>query len=200
MRTHGARICRGLWFTIGVATLILNSVLPAAPVWRASTVLPFSGGAGQLAGDLAWIGNGAVAVYAKPVGTTTSLGFYRMGPDAQVVVEKVISLTPWPCYEPAIAWDGENCGVAVSGFTQGFFLRLSAAGELLTGPVQLPGLPSGGSAGRTAAFKVCWTGQSYAVFGLWLERLTPHPGFDRRSILHASALLAYGPERTDPDA
>jgi hypothetical protein len=77
------------------------------------------------------------------------------------------------CYEPAVSWDGETCGIAVSAFTQALFLRLSLAGELLTGPVQLPGLPSGDDAGRTAAFKVLWTGQAYAVFGLWLEREFP---------------------------
>jgi hypothetical protein len=151
----------------------------AAPVYRASSVLPFTGGPGQLAGDLAWTGNGAVGVYAKAVGTTTSLAFYRMGPDAQVLAERVSSLAPWPCYEPAVAWDGQGCGVALSGFTQAFFLRLSPAGEVLIGPVQLPGLPSGADAGRTAALKVLWTGQAYAVFGLWLEHY--YPGQDLTS-------------------
>jgi hypothetical protein len=61
----------------------------------------------------------------------------------------------------------------LSAFTQAFFVRLSAAGDVLVGPVQLPGLPSGADAGRTAAFKVLWTGQAYAVFGLWLERENP---------------------------
>jgi hypothetical protein len=122
---------------------------------------------------MAWTGNGTAVVYAKPVGTTTSLAFYRMGPDAQVLLERVHSLAPWPCYEPAIAWNGDSYGVAVSAFTQAFFIRLSAAGDLITGPIQLPGLPSGDGAGRTAAFKVLWTGQAYAVFGLWLEREFP---------------------------
>lgn len=159
---------------LAVAGVLQNGSLAGAPVFRASSTLGFSGGPGQLAGDLAWTGNGAVTVYAKPVGTTTSLAFYRMGPDAQVLVERVHSLAPWPCYEPGVAWDGEACGIALSAFTQAFFIRLSAVGDLLTGPVQLPGLPSGDDAGRTAAFKVLWTGQAYAVFGLWLEREYPN--------------------------
>ncbi len=161
-------------FVVVVTLLLLGVGLAgAAPIFRNSATLAITGGAGQLAGDLVWIGNGAAAVYAKPVDTTTSLAFYRMGPDAQVLVEKVHSLAPWPCYEPALAWDGEACGVAVSAFTQALFLRLSAVGDILAGPVQLPGLPSGAAAGRTAAFKVLWTGQAYAVFGLWLEREFP---------------------------
>jgi len=165
--------CDSLFSSLVTAWFLSISPANAAPIYRASSTLAFNGGPGQLAADLAWTGNGAVAVYAKPVGTTTSLAFYRMGPDAQVLAEKIHSLAPWPCYEPSIAWDGEACGVAVSGFTQAFFLRLSAAGDLLTGPLPLSGLPSGAAAGRTAAFKVLWTGQAYAVFGLWLERESP---------------------------
>lgn len=158
---------------LAVAGILQNGPVAGAPVFRASSTLAFNGSPGQLAGDIAWTGNGAAAVYAKPVGTTTSLAFYRIGPDAQMLVERVHSLEPWPCYEPAIAWDGEACGIALSAFTQAFFIRLSAGGALLSGPTQLPGLPSGDEAGRTAAFKVLWTGQAYAVFGLWLEREFP---------------------------
>ena len=150
-----------------------NYVALGAPIFRTSSSLPFSGGPGQLAGDIVWTGNGAAAVYAKPDGNSTSLVFYRMGPDAQILQERLHSLSPWPCYEPAIAWDGNGFGVALSAFTQAFFLGLTATGDRVIGPIQLLGLPSGDKAGRTAAFKVLWTGQAYAVFGLWLEREYP---------------------------
>jgi hypothetical protein len=158
---------------VAVAVVLSGGAASAAPIFRASSALAFTGGPGQLASDLVWTGNGAAAVYAKPVGSSNSLAFYRLGPDAQVLVERVHSLAPWPCYEPSMAFDGDSFGVAVSAFTQAFFLRLSAAGDIVTGPVQLPGLPSGAGAGRTAAFKVLWTGEAYAVFGLWLEREFP---------------------------
>lgn len=170
------------WIRTAAFALILLGPGPkflpvtAAPVLRAVQDLPFTGGPGQLAGDIVFTPRGAAAVYARVVGTESHLAFYRMGPDARAYVERVHSLAPWPCYEPAIADDGVGLGVAVSGLTQAFFLELSPTGEILAGPVKLPGLPSGAEAGRTAGFKVVWTGQGHAVFGLWLER--SYPGQD----------------------
>ncbi|MBX3747127.1 MAG: hypothetical protein KF833_17610 [Verrucomicrobiae bacterium] len=161
---------------IGLTVVCLfggTAVGSAAPTWRASQTLSFSGGPGALSGDLVATGNGAAAVYARQVGGAMHLGFFRLGPDAQTLIDQVYDLSPWPCYQPAVAFDGAGFGVAVSGFTQAFFLRLSATGDVLAGPVQLPGLPSGAEAGRTAGFRVFWTGHRFAVFGLWLEREFP---------------------------
>jgi hypothetical protein len=140
---------------------------------RSSYSLPLAGGPGQLAGDLVWTPSGAAAVYAKPVGNEMQLAFYRFDPDARTIVERVHSLAPWPCYEPGLAYDGQAFGIALSSLTQASFLLVAPSGDILSGPVQLPGLPSGAQAGRTAAFKVIWTGQGFAVFGLWLEREFP---------------------------
>ncbi len=163
----------GAFLLVTVACSQSPAPLNAAPIFHASHALSFSGGPGQLAGDLVATGDGAAAVYALPVGTETHLAFYRMGPNAQILAERMHSLAPWPCYEPAIAWTGQEFGVAVSTHTQSFFLRLAPNGDLLAPAYQLPGLPSGADAGRTAAFKVIWTGQHYAIFGLWLQRQYP---------------------------
>lgn len=172
-RATGGFGCWGQRVGWVLAVCLAGGAGTAAPVFRSAFNVPFTGGPGQLVGDITAGPGGAAAIYAKPVGTESHLAFYRFGPDAQLLVERVHSLMPWPCYEPALAFDGESYGVAVSAFTQAFFLRLSPAGDVVLAPVQLPGLPSGAEAGRTAAFKVIWTGEAYAVFGLWLEREYP---------------------------
>jgi len=160
-------ICR----LVVVCGCVAISGAHAQITFRAGQLLPFSsGGAHELIGDMVATDNGVAAVFSRPVGTTLQLMFYRFGPDAQTLVERQHSLASWNFYCPSLCWDGQNFGVVASALTQSIFLRLSPAGDIIGTPLQLPGLPTGDEVGRTAAFRVLWTGQGYAVFGLWLER------------------------------
>lgn len=141
--------------------------------YRAGVVLPATGGVHELIGDLVPAGDGAAGVFSAPGAGHLKLRFHRFGPDAEILAEREHSIEPLSFYGPALAWDGARAAVVASTFTQSVWLRLSADGDLLEGPLQLPGLPSGAAAGRTAAFRVLWLGDGYAVFGLWLERQFP---------------------------
>ncbi len=140
---------------------------------RGSLVLPETGGAHELVGDLTPAGEGAVAVFSAPGAGFLTLRLLRLGPNAEVLATRNHSIEPLSFYGPSLAWNGQHVAVVAATFTQSAFCLLSADGEMLRPPTQLPGLPSGAGAGRTAAFRVLWLGDSFAVFGLWLERQFP---------------------------
>lgn len=171
--SHGRSILR--WFIVSVLLCLFPLVATAhgGMTVCASQKLPFGGDGQQLIGDLVYAGGGAAAVYERPDGTALRLMFYRFGPNAQTLVERQHASALYNFYTPALCWDGQDFAVVSPTLTQAVFLTLSPAGDILLGPVQLPGLPSGADVGRTAAFRVLWTGTTYAVFGLWLEKQYP---------------------------
>lgn len=143
-------------------------------VYQASQNLPFSGGdPSQFMGDFAFAGTSVGAIYSRPAGASLNLMFYRFGPNAETLAERQYGPAGTNFYEPSICWDGKNFAVVAATYTQSMFMLLSPAGEIVQGPLQLPGLGTGADVGRTAAFEVLWTGQGYAVFGLWLEKQFP---------------------------
>jgi hypothetical protein len=153
--------------------LLLGVSAHARIVLRGSQNLPYSGGISECIGDITPTADGFAAVYSHPVSNILNLVFYRFGHNAETLVKREHALAGINFYEPALCYDGQNFGVVAATFTQALFFRLSPDGTLLSEPLQLPGLGTGAELGRTAAFRVIWTGQGYAVFGLWMQKQFP---------------------------
>lgn len=169
-QNYSCRLLNGIIFILIVG---ISSWSSARVTFRAMQDLPISGSGNMMVGDMVFTGDGAAVVYSRPQGTALRMMFYRINQNAQTVVSKEHSLEPLSYYTPSICWDGQNFGVVASVFTQAVFLKLNAAGDIVLGPITLPGLPTGDEVGRTAAFKIIWTGNDYAIFGLWLEKQYP---------------------------
>ncbi|HEQ60623.1 MAG TPA: hypothetical protein ENN74_03340, partial [Firmicutes bacterium] len=156
-----------LFFMVGIILLAQGG--QAELGYRATLTLPFSGGIPQLHGDLVPNDTGAAAVYSRPeAGGRLGLMFYRFAADLSVLVERPVAPEVVNHYEPSLCWDGQNYGVVSSTFNQATFMILSPAGDIVLAPLQLPGPPAG-EGWRTAAFRVLWTGNAYAVFGILAE-------------------------------
>lgn len=153
--------------------LLLATSAHARIVYRASQNLPYSGGVSECIGDITSTPEGFAAVYSYPASNTLNLVFYRFNLNAETLAKRGYSLTGVNFYEPALCYDGQNFGVVAATYTQALFFRRTPDGAIASEPFQLPGLGTGADAGRTAAFRVLWTGEAYAVFGLWMEKQYP---------------------------
>jgi len=155
--------------SLALATWVMAQALPGHSEITCVTSrnLSFSGEGTLILGDLAACPDGVGAVYCKPEGYAGfRLMFYLIGKDGTILQEKQINWDTYNFYEPSLCWDGTNFGVVASTLTQAAFLVLSPQGAVQLNPVLLPGIPLGG---RTAAFRILWTPNGYAVFGLWGE-------------------------------
>jgi hypothetical protein len=146
------------------------SIASAETVYLAAHTLPYSGGIDQLQGDIVCTDVGAAAVYSKPDVSSLRMMFYRFGADGTILVEKQYNSDLINFYEPSLCWDGANYAVAFSTYTQSRFMMLSPDGNVLLQPLEFDRAPNGW---RTAAFRVLWTGNAYAVFAIWAEPVVP---------------------------
>ena len=146
------------------------SIAGAQVVFRAGVVLPPTGSETQLIGSMVAIPGGGAEVISVPLGTKLGLHFYRFDTRMQILAEEVHSHDGINFYGPSLCWNGEGFGVVASTLTRAVFLVLDTDGRIVVEPNELPDLPFGG---RTAGFRVLWTGTHYAVFGLWLEKSNP---------------------------
>ncbi len=173
MATYASAMQR-IWPWIAILALLLGlgECAEARVLYTTARALDYTGDGGQLTGDIVYTGGGAAAVLSRPEGFSgLRMMFYRFGLDGAILAEKLYSSSEINFYTPDLCWDGANYGVVASTLTQAVFMILSPAGELLRGPQAIPGIPNGG---RTAAFRIYWTGNAYAVFGLWLEKSNPY--------------------------
>ncbi len=159
------------WFALSIyfiAAVFLSSPAGAEMQWVKTYPLPYTAGLALMLGDLAAVGDQAAAVHSRPEPQRLGLWFSRYDSDLNVLVERSVAPDVVNHYEPSLCWDGQNFAVVSSTYNQGTFMILNPAGDYVLPPMQLPGLPVG-VGGRTAAFRVRWTGAAYAVFGLWGE-------------------------------
>ena len=122
------------------AWLVISASTQAEITYQNSYTLPYSGGVGQITGDIVTNGNGAAAVYSRPDGNFLRLMFYRFGTDGSVELERQVGSDLLLYYEPALCWDGENYAVASSTITQSSFMVLSSSGDEMVPGGQLPGI------------------------------------------------------------
>ena len=167
----------------------------ADPRFEWSATLPFTGGPGQILGDLVAHDGGVSGLYSRPDGSGLRLFLYRFAADGSLLDERDVGAPGEIYYEPGACWDGARYAVAASSFTRGSFLLLSAAGDTLLPTTPLPSIPFGG---RTAAFRVRCTPAGIAVFGLLLEPEFPGSPFYYTS-LHYWLLDANGAVQVDRD-
>jgi hypothetical protein len=167
-----SRLCHWCHSAFLPVLLILgiDSIAGAKVLFRASTILPVTGSETQLVGSIVAIPDGAAEVISVPDGTRLRLNFHRFNTRVQTVAEQVHSHDELDFYGPALCWNGQGFGVAASTLTRAVFLVLDHDGQTVLGPQELPDLPYGG---RTAGFRILWTGTQYAVFGMWLEKSNP---------------------------
>ncbi len=161
-------------FYFGSLAACLLSALASAPgaqmLFRSATVLPVTGGETQLIGSIVAVPGGAAEVISVPDGTQLNVHFYRFDTRMEIVAESIHAEDGLNFYGPSLCWDGAGFGVVASTLARAVFLILDADGRIARGPEELPGIPHGG---RTAGFRVLWTGTHYAVFGMWLEKSNP---------------------------
>lgn len=158
----------GLCWLVGLSAGFMAPGVSAEITYVKTYSLPYTAGLAQMLGDIVAVGNQAAAVFSRPEPGRLGLMFYRFGGDLSVLVERSIAPEVVNHYEPSLCWDGENFAVVSSTYNQATFMILSPAGDYVLQPMQLPELPAG-VGGRTAGFRVLWTGNAYAVFGLWGE-------------------------------
>ncbi len=152
------------------AMMAAASIAGAQVMFRAGTQLTPTADATQLVGCIVAIPGGAAEVLSVPDGTRLNMHFYRFDTRMNRVVARGYSLGGLSFYGPTLCWNGQGFGVVASTITRSVFVVLDLEGNAVLGPMELPGLPYGG---RTAAFKIVWTGAHYAVFGMWLEKSHP---------------------------
>lgn len=161
----------GLSRMLLLAVFMMSFPVQAAVHVRGTRILePTASGGTQLIGEIVRIPGGAAEVISVPAGTRLLMHFYRYDTRMNVVAQKEYSLDALSFYGPSLAWDGERFAVVASTLTRTTFLIIDPEGNIISGPMELPDIPH---EGRTAAFKVIWTGTHYAVFGLWLEKEFP---------------------------
>lgn len=120
----------------------------------------------QVMGDMVYANGEAVAVHMRPETSGLGMVFHRFSADAAVTAEKIFPAGTTNYYSPNICFDGARFAIVASTLTRSVFMTVDAAGNYVLAPRELPDIPYGG---RTAGFKVYWTGAAYAVFGLILE-------------------------------
>lgn len=152
--------------------VFLSSSAGAEMHWVTTYPLPYTAGLALMLGDLVAVGDQAAAVHSRPEAQRLGLWFSRYDSDLNPLVERSIVPEVVNHYEPSLCWDGRTFAVVSSTYNQGTFMILNPAGDYVLPPMTLPGLPMG-VGGRTAAFRVRWTGAAYAVFGLWGEPENP---------------------------
>jgi hypothetical protein len=148
----------------------LVSIAGARVLFRSSMILPVTGGETQLIGSIVAIPDGAAEVISVPEGTRLRMDFHRFNTRVQCVASHAHSDDELNFYGPTLCWNGQGFEVVASTLSRAVFLVLDHDGQTVRGPQELPDLPYGG---RTAGFRILWTGTRYAVFGMWLEKSNP---------------------------
>jgi hypothetical protein len=164
----GHRHHRAFWPVLLMLGLV--SIAGARVLFRSSMILPVTGGETQLIGSIVGIPDGAAEVISVPEGTRLRMDFHRFNTRVQSVASHVHSDDELNFYGPTLCWNGQGFGVVASTLSRAVFLVLDHDGQTVRGPQELPDLPYGG---RTAGFRILWTGTQYAVFGMWLEKSNP---------------------------
>jgi len=93
------------------------------------------------------------------------LKFCKFKLDGTGFARDPVTFSGGPYWQPSICWDGTNFAIAYSTLVQAEFMVVSPEGNIIIGPIVLPGIQTPIKK-RSTAFKVYWTGSGYGVFGL----------------------------------
>lgn len=116
--------------------------------------------------DIVFAGDRFCGIFPHDLDATNYMDYYNFGLNGSVT-SKITFSSSEAFIEPTIAWNGAGHGIAYSTIGDIRFMIIDINGNVLLNPIKMPGIPLGVKA-RTAAPKVIWTGNGYAVFGLVL--------------------------------